>query len=293
VHVDWASCAFLQGLEELELAYHARDVRPPFEIFARILQGSPDLHILTLCASGPAGDPEDWPTDVIELPSVKHLVLAFIEPSYASALMKRLVFPNLSTLALDFDAGDYSSFLVQLARPAAPSQHRSLCQNLVDLKVSGMHCCEPALAAFYAALPNLAALNLNCYHLPREFFRYLYPGLSDAHEIDRCYLPKLESLTTTGIDGTEMLDLLTKRTAVPLKHVLMDSEADVDVEEEAWLRKKVETFDFFDGSDDEDEDEDDEDVNPFFTTVDTQQLEMAAVAAEDDGVPGEWVDDDP
>ncbi|KAI0300301.1 hypothetical protein BC826DRAFT_889194, partial [Russula brevipes] len=256
VHVDWASCAFLQGLEELELAYHARDVRPPFDIFARILRGSPDLHILTLCASGPAGDPEDWPADVIELPSVKHLVLAFVEPSYASALMKRLVFPNLSTLALDFDAGDYSSFLVQLARPAAPSLRRPLCQNLVDLKVSGMHCCEPALAAFYAALPNLAALNLNCYHLPREFFRYLYPGLSGAHEIDGCYLPKLETLTTTGIDGTEMLDLLTQRTAVPLKHVQMDSEADVDVEEEARLRKKVETFGFFDGSDDEDDDDD-------------------------------------
>ncbi|KAH9980291.1 hypothetical protein BGW80DRAFT_1141959, partial [Lactifluus volemus] len=118
VHVDWDTCTFLQGLEELELAYHAKDVRPRYDIFTRILRGSPDLHILTLCASGPAGNPEDWPTEVIELPSVKHLVLAFVEPSYVSALMKRLVFPNLSSLALDFDPADYSSFLEQLARPA-------------------------------------------------------------------------------------------------------------------------------------------------------------------------------
>jgi len=48
-----------------------------------------------------------------------------------------------------------------------------------------------------------------------------------------------------------MRDLLSSRTAVPIKHILMDSEADVDSEEEGWLREKVETFDFFEGSDDE------------------------------------------
>jgi len=285
VHVDWETCAFLQGLEELELAYHAQDVRPPYEIFSRILQGSPDLHILTLCASGPAGNPEDWPTDVIELPSVKHLVLAFVEPSYASALMKRLVFPNLSTLALDFDAGDYSSFLAQLARPA-PTQRHSLCQNLIDLKISGMTCSEAALATFYAALPNLASLNINCYHLHRYFFEFLLPRRGDAGGSERCYLPKLETISTSGIGGAEMRQLLTSRTTVPLKHVLMDSAADVDIEEEDWLRSKVETFDFFDGSDDEDDDDPDLDEQ--------EEMETAAFAAEgdSDGVPGEWVEED-
>ncbi len=289
VHVDWEACAFLRGLEELELAYHAKDVRPPYEIFFRILEGSPDLHILTLCASGPAGNPEDWPLDAIELPSVKHLILAFIEPSYASALMKRLVFPNLSTLALDFDTFDYSLFLAQLTRPA-PNQRHSLCHNLVDLKISGMQCLPAALATFYAALPNLVSLNLNCYHIPRLFFEYLYPGLSDDDEIAGCYLPKLETLTTSGICGGEMRDLLSKRKAVPLKHVLMDSAADVDIEEEDWLRREVETFEFFDGSDDEDEDEDD----PVITELDEEEMGNAALAGEGDadGVPGEWVDDD-
>jgi hypothetical protein len=286
VHVDWEACAFLPGLEELELAYHTRDVRPPYEIFIRILERSPDLHVLTLCASGPAGNPEDWPLDVIELPSVKHLILAFIEPAYASALMKRLVFPNLSTLALDFDAVDYSSFLAQLTRPA-PNRRPSLCKNLVDLKISGMQCSTAALSTFYAALPNLVSLNLNCYHLPRSFFEYLLPGHSGTDEIGGCYLPKLETLTTSGICGKEMQHLLSNRKAAPLKHVLMDSTAEVSVEQEAWLRNEVETFEFFDGSDDEDDDEDEDDP----VTVDLE-MDTAPLAGEVDGVPGEWVDDD-
>jgi hypothetical protein len=287
VHVDWAACDFLQGLEELELAYHAKDVRPSYDTFARILHRSPDLHILTLCASGPAGDPEDWPTDTIELPSVKHLVLAFVEPSYASALMKRLVFPNLSTLALDFDAGDYSSFLVQLAtRPTAAHHQRqhSLCHNLIDLKISGMQCTKSALASFYGALVNLASLNINCYHLPHHFFEYLFP---EVREEGGCYLPKLETLSTSGIGGDEMRHLLRQRLEVPIKHVLMDSAADVTVKDEAWIRKKVETFDFFDGSDDEDDDDD-----PEITELDEQEMDSAAFAAESNGMTGEWVDEE-
>ena len=290
VHVDWEACAFLPGLEELELSYHAKDVRPPYQIFFRILAGSPDLHILTLCASGPDGSPEDWPLDVIELPSVIHLILAFVEPSYASALMNRLVFPNLSTLALDFDTFDYSLFLVQLTSPA-PNQRRSICHDLVDLKISGMQCSPAALATFYAALPNLVSLILNCYHLPHLFFEYLYPGLSDDDELAGCYLPKLETLTTSGICGKEMRDLLSKRKAVPLKHVLMDSEAEVSEEDEKWLQKEVETFEFFDGSDDEDDDEDD----PVITELDEEEMENTALLGEEgdvDMVPGEWIDDD-
>jgi hypothetical protein len=284
VHVDWEACAFLQGLDDLELAYHAKDVRPPYQVFARILQRSPDLHILTLSASGPAGNPEDWPTDVIELPSVKHLVLAFVEPSYASALMKRLVFPGLLTLALDFDSTDYSSFLVQLSRPA-PNQRHSVCHNLVDLKISGMQCTAAALATFYAALPNLTSLNLNCHHLPRLFFRHLYP--CDADKLDGFFLPKLETLSTSGITGTEMRDLLMNRAALPIKHVLMESETDIDYGEEKWIRDNVETFEYFDGSDDEDDEDD-----PIITELDEQEMGTVALSAEGDGVPGEWVDED-
>jgi hypothetical protein len=199
--------------------------------------------------------------------------------------MKRLVFTNLSTLALDFDVGDYSSFLVQLARPA-PTQRHSLCQNLIDLKMSGMQCSNAALATFYAALPNLTSLNLNCYHLPRHFFEYLYPGRRATAELEGCFLPKLETLSTSDISGTEMCDLVAKRTAVPIKHVLMDSATDIEIEEEAWLRDKVETFEYFDGSDDEDDDD------HIVIELDEQEMETAALNTEGDGLPGEWVDED-
>jgi hypothetical protein len=300
VHVDWEACAFLRGLEELALEYHAKDVRPPYEIFFRILEGSPDLHILTLSASGPGGNPEDWPLDVIELPSVKHLILAFVEPSYASALMNRLVFPNLSTLALDFDTFDYSLFLAQLTRPVAPNQRHSLCHDLVDLKISGMRCSPAALATFYAALPNLVSLNLNCNHLPSIFFEYLYPGIDNNDDDDDdgqtaeagCYLPKLDTLTTSGICGGEMRDLLSRRKAVPLKHVLMDSGDVVDAEDEEWLRRAVETFEFFDGSDDEDDDDDDDLV---ITELDEQDTDLEE-ESDADSVPGlvsvSWIEVD-
>ena len=303
VHVDWKACVLLRGLEELELAYHAKDVRPPYGIFFRILERSPDLHILTLSASGPDGNPEDWPLDVIELPSVKHLLLAFVEPSYASALMKRLVFPNLSTLALDFEPLDYTPFLAQLIRPA-PNQRHSVCHDLVDLKISGMQCSPAVVVTFYAGLPNLVSLNLNCYHLPHLFFEYLYPGHSDDNQIAGCLLPKLETLTTSGISGGEMRDLLSKRKAVPIKHVLMDSLAEVDTEDEDWLRRQVETFEIFDGSDDEDDpaiseldEEDMENAALDAALTDQEEMEIAAFDAaiaqegDADGVPGEWVDD--
>ncbi|KAH9065434.1 hypothetical protein EDB87DRAFT_1803443 [Lactarius vividus] len=281
VHVDWETCAFLQGLEELELAYHAKDVRPPYKIFTRILQGSPDLHTLTLSASGPAGDPEvDWPANVIELPSVRQLGLAFLEPSYASALLKRLVFPNLLVLSLDFDQDDYSSFIIeQLAKPA-PNQRHSLCHNLVDLKLSGMQCSTKAVSRFYFALSNLVSLDINCNHLRAEFFS----NLGVMKFVDEPYeyiIPKLTTLTTSGISGERVCNLLIQRPKI--KHLRMDSEADMREEDEDWLRAHTESFDFFDNSDDEDD---------VISSVGSEEiLDVDLTNEESDGVPGEWVDD--
>ncbi|KAH9002562.1 hypothetical protein EDB86DRAFT_2847286 [Lactarius hatsudake] len=283
VHVDWETCAFLQGLEELELAYHAKDVRPPYQIFTRILRGSPDLHTLTLSASGPAGDPEvDWPASVIELPSVRQLGLAFLEPSYASALLKRLVFPNLLVLSLDFDQDDYSSFIIeQLAKPA-PNQRHSLCHNLVDLKLSGMQCSTTAVSKFYHALSNLVSLDINCNHLRSHFFAYL-GSMNLVDEPHEFTIPKLTTLTTSGISGERVCNLLIQRPKI--KHLRMDSEAVVREEDEAWLRAHTESFDFFDNSDDEDDD---------IASVGSEGTLIVDLTDEEgDGVPGEWVDDNP
>ncbi len=222
--VDWESCAFLQGVDDLELAYHVKDVRPPYSIFVRMLCGSPNLHTLKLNRSGPTGNPEDWPIDVIRLPSVKDLSLKFIEPSYASALLKRLVFPNLQSLTLDFDSEDYSSFLEQLARPA-PNQPHSLCQNIVDLKLVGrMGCSDAAIKKFYAALPNLISLRLNCYHLPWKFFSLLSSVFQETNDL-RYYLPKLTTLKTVGISGRQKRLFLLKR-GNEVVHVRTDKMAD-------------------------------------------------------------------
>jgi hypothetical protein len=75
----------------------------------------------------------------------------------------------------------------------------------------------------------------------------------------------------------------------------MDSGADVADKEEDWLRAHVETFDFFECSDDEDdpmtsEDEDEDEEEDEDEDEDEEQV----VDGEGDGVPGEWIDyDDP
>ena len=246
--VEWEACGFLQGLEELELGYHDKDVRPKYEVFARILRGSPDLHTLKLCGSGPAGDEEDWPTDVIELPSVRQHYLAKVPPSYASALLKRFVFPNLSNLSLEFDPRlDYSAFIEQLASPP-PKQRHSVCQNLVELMLFGQRCSDTALGTLYAALPNLISLTINCYDKQHQYFEYLFA--MNSRDPDGFYLPKLTTLTTYGISVQRMSDLIRRRRKI--KHVQMDWTADVDVEDaeyaSSWLRAHTESLVFFDFS---------------------------------------------
>ncbi|KAH9028511.1 hypothetical protein EDB84DRAFT_1563088 [Lactarius hengduanensis] len=280
VHVDWETCAFLQGLEELELAYHAKDVRPPYKIFTRILRGSPDLHTLTLSASGPAGDPEvDWPANVIGLPSVRQLGLASLEPSYASALLKRIMFPNLLVLSLDFDnfdQDDYSSFITEQLTKPAPNQRHSLCYNLVDLKLSGMQCSPTAVSRLYYALSNLVSLDINFNHLPYSFWLDLFwvNLVDEPHDT----IPKLTTLTMSGLSGASMCHLLTQRPKI--KHVRMDSETDMTEEDEAWLRAHTESFDSFDDSDDSDDGAGNEDI-----------IIRDLTDEEGDGVPGEWDDD--
>jgi len=65
-------------------------------------------------------------------------------------------------------------------------------------------------------------------------------------------LPKLTTLTTSGISLKRMCHLVSTRPTI--KHVQMDSKTVIDKKNEAWLRAHTESFDFFDGSDDEDED---------------------------------------
>ncbi|THH16977.1 hypothetical protein EW146_g3750 [Bondarzewia mesenterica] len=266
VHVDWPRCAFLSGLEEFELAYHAKDVRPAYDDFARILKSSPKLTTLTLCLSGPAGDPKDWPRETLEMPSVRNLVLSFLEPPYVSALLSRLLFPTLTALALDFDQGDFSDWIDELVRPM-PGHARSVLHGLESVKISGLPCSHRAIDALYGAMPNVKTLNLNCRHLDQAFFDKLFftprPGPSipsssaaaaAATEERPMLLPNLQVISTTGISGEDMCALVESRKPRSIRRVLMEAEDDVDLTSEEWLRDHVEHFSYFEGSEDEDVD---------------------------------------
>jgi len=169
-----------------------------------------------------------------------------------------------------------------LASPA-PKQPHSLCKNLSELKLHGMQCSERALGTLYAALPNLVALELNSYHLESPFFAYLFTMRFDDDDPGAFLLPKLNFLKTYGISGQRMRTLINIRSTI--KHVRMDSKADIDEEEEEWLRAHTESFDFFENSDDEDSESS-------VLIFDPDQDQDQDSGSEGDEVPEEWVDDD-
>lgn len=119
VHIDWdGAVSMFQGLQELELGYHTKDVLPSWRAFSSYLQNSPQLLRLELKESGPRldknvtllqppatpatgmasayytaiptfgetdedSDPYEWPRYPLEVPSLRDLILADHEPAYA------------------------------------------------------------------------------------------------------------------------------------------------------------------------------------------------------------------
>ncbi|THH01569.1 hypothetical protein EW026_g1155 [Hermanssonia centrifuga] len=283
VHLDWAKSGFLAGLRDLELAYHAPDVRPSYRDFLRILRASPELTTLTLCQSGPAGYPVEWLQSISEgdseadalveltptldsplsltLSSLSNLVLAFMPPNYVIALLDRLHVPNVTSLALDFEDDDYTSVLEHMSSPS-PVSSKPLFAGIQALKISGMPCTDvTTLCRALSTLQNVMSLNINFFHVD-----YIWLALLEAPEkvhrttvtAGTVYCPRLNTFTTTGLDSISMRDLVEnrERKGYPLKHVYMGVDDDVTGEDRDWLREHLETFDFFEGSDGDDDDDD-------------------------------------
>lgn len=253
VHIAWdESLSFLTGLRDVEFAYHAKDVRPSYETFTKILNSSPDIRTLSLCLSGPGGNPdEDWSKDIIELPSLTDLVLCYHEPAYIGALMSILSTPNVHSLALDYDDDDYTSFAQQLTRPM-PGKSKSLLVGLEHLKISGLPCNNKTIDMVLEQLTNLKSFNLNCSGESEEpFFHRLIATTSGT----KVYCPNLHTMTTTGIEGSRMRAFVEARktAGVPLKKVFMSQEDEVNEKEEKWLRDNLEALEFFEPSDTEEE----------------------------------------
>ena len=308
VHLPWTEegAPFLKGLVDLELAYHAVDVRPSFRDFARILRSSPDLPTLTLSLSCPEEPPTEWPASFLSDPNepdpaadpyapltlrkLRELTLAYLEPSVIMALLSRLRLPALTELALDLEDDDFSEVLGYLASArslpppptvsplalrgpgvagAAPGEAtgRSLLAGLTHLKVSSLPCQHGLVLDAYRQLGRLTSLNLNMLYLDDDpWIALLHPqpaggegmgeGAGTTGAPDVLLLPRLERLTTTGVDGDRVRALVEARLegGAPLKEVLMNQEDYVSDEDEEWLAAHLERFEVFEGSDDEDDD---------------------------------------
>jgi hypothetical protein len=269
VHVDWCqewlSCG--SNLSNLGLAYHTEDVRPSWTQFLGILRGAPNLRILSLWCYGPFGTPHDWRSEegsgdgypgVIELRSLTDLVLTFQESLCISGLLRRLALPALKNLTVDFAYDDYTDVIAQLAGPAkaavlaVPSdgeKRRSLLSGLETLKIASLLCSSgSSVELMYKELDNLKTLNLRMADLIPSFLHLLYP-VSGQGDI---WLPSLTTLSTADVPGHQIVELVRKRKGAgfPLKAVYMEEDDYFTDEDIQWLIENLETFDFFEGSDD-------------------------------------------
>ncbi|KAJ6584921.1 hypothetical protein B0H19DRAFT_1107195 [Mycena capillaripes] len=248
VHIAWdESLSFLQGLREIELAYHTPDVRPSFETFRAIVDASPELGLLSLCFSGPTGDME-----ALEIPSLRTLVLCYLEQDFVKPFVAALRLPGLEELTLDLCDEDYTEFAKQLAGPAR-GQTRSLLAGLTTMKIANLMCNETAADLVMAQLDGLKRLHIKSDE--HELFFKRLRKMKEMKEKVPMYCPKLESLKIEGMEGSEVRMLVAARKAagVPLNQVFIGNLDFVNNKDEAWLRANVETFDFFEPSDSEEE----------------------------------------
>lgn len=259
VHLDWErSLPMFTGLRDLELAYHAKNVRPSFATFSQILAASPELNNLTLCLSGPAehqGVDNEWGTVPIEVPSVKDLVLCYHDPAYIIALMRLLCTPNVTSLVLDYDGADYSEFARALTLPM-PGKSKSLLAGLAHLKIGGFPCNRESAEMLFDQLSGLHSINLNCLGDEEELFfeLLLRPTIRSIPSL-KTYCPNLNSIWTSGITGEQMKKLIDTRKAagVPIKRVFMSSQDTPSARDEKWIKDHVESLEYFDPSDSEEE----------------------------------------
>ncbi|KAF5389171.1 hypothetical protein D9757_003520 [Collybiopsis confluens] len=241
VHLDWdASLLLLNNLHNLELAYHADDVRPSFETFSAILAGSPDLQTLSLAISGPSEG--DWGTTPIDIPSVKSLSICHHEPAYIERLLPLLHLPSVVELTV-----------------TPPGRTQSLLAGLEYLKIDSLPSNHSARQLMLEQLVNLQSICLNCAGDEEEFFDRLMELKSTPSEAgtpqSMVFCPHLTRLMTAGIDGSKMKRMVEarKQGGAPLLKVSMSEEDDIEEKEEKWLREHLDEFDFHEPSDESEE----------------------------------------
>jgi hypothetical protein len=277
IHIDWEHALpnFLRGLRDLELSYLTNDVRPTYAEFAEIIKNSPALRTLTLSLAGPLlpggvafDSDEAWGPVPLAIPSLTELVLQFHDPQYASALVEHLDLPNVTHLVLNFDEEDYSEFVHTLAKPAK-TRDRSLLRQITHLKISGLPCDITSVEILLSELVSLTSLHLKLFGDEEEVIydklvdpwasrlgpAFCSTTLSPRIEIPKVFCPKLEEITTTGLNGKSVKALIIARrdAGVPLKriHMAISEETHLRTDDELWIKDNVEELYFYDPSDSE------------------------------------------
>ncbi|KAF8121760.1 hypothetical protein EV363DRAFT_1362210 [Boletus edulis] len=246
VHVDWDQpwVASASNLTDLELAYHSEDVRPSWAQFSTILRSASVLQKLSLCRSGPSGEPPSWsieptpggPADVnapIQLVRVTDFVLESDTQARIIGLFRKFYMPALKYLYLnpegDYDE-DFGDLFRELTRPTSPVR-------------------EQPRSMLYGELQNLRSLNTSLYYSDSLFFDIIstpctLPGRGDI------WLPRLATLYVQGASGIRLRKLILQRkeARVPLSSLYVDRHCELDDEDVDWLKENVNTFEFLEGS---------------------------------------------
>ncbi|EAU86011.2 hypothetical protein CC1G_03034 [Coprinopsis cinerea okayama7 len=196
VHVDWdRAVSLFQNLTHLNLAILFK--RPSWKTFATYLKNSPQLESLELDNAGPSlenggllpvvpatpatglpsayytpatavppeaseENPWEWPHYPLEVSSIRHVSLANHEPYYAHALATKLFFPNIKTLTLDYENGDFNDIVdVYTTHLRGTSTRRSMFQLLEDFTIKSLgSVSEEKVDAMIGSLSELQSLSL-------------------------------------------------------------------------------------------------------------------------------------
>ena len=93
------------------------------------------------------------------------------------------------------------------------TRHAWHLSNLTSLKVASLACPHPAIVLdAYKQLDKVASLNINMLYLPPPWLDYLFPSPTPSTSANtnqnELYLPRLEALTITGVDGARVRELV-------------------------------------------------------------------------------------
>ncbi|KAJ8519022.1 hypothetical protein ONZ45_g3980 [Pleurotus djamor] len=258
-------------LRDLQLAFHANDVRPSYAAFATMVESATHLTKLTLSASGPTAPSSDWviagaPPTKLSMPHLKVLDLRYHDPQYASDLVKILDVPALKELTLDYDSMDYTEFVKVLAgeqsgnnttATSSSKKRRSILNGLEFLKISSLPCDNARIEHLLGELGNVQHLLLKCAtDEVTDIFQRLEKPIHPSNP-DVFFCPSLKILSTTDITEREMKAMVKARkdAGMPLRKVRLclpdQTPDDLCLK---WLKENLpEGYEYFEDSDSEDD----------------------------------------